>query len=64
MYRNIKYIRKHNIKSCYFKVMPRVREPVTDAEIKFIISLPASPGDRIRGPVPARAAPAEVTAPR
>jgi hypothetical protein len=48
----------------HFKVMPRVRRAAADAEISFIISLPASPGNRIRASVPTRAAPAEDTAPR
>ena len=34
-----------------FKVMPRVRRAEADAEIIDIISLSATPGDRIRGPV-------------
>ena len=31
--------------------MPRVRRAEADAEIIYIISLSATPGDRIRGPV-------------
>ncbi len=46
------------------KVMPRVRKADSaeaDTESIDVISLPASPGNRIREPVQARAAPAEGT---
>jgi hypothetical protein len=46
--------------------MPRVRRAEADAEIILFntFSLPASPGNRIREPEQARAAPAEVHVPR
>ena len=50
--------RTHKKENCIFtiKVMPRVHWAETGAEIFYIISMPASPGNRIREPVQARAA--------